>query len=170
MDITEVILNDHHEQRRMFGMLEDIDPADTAALSAVWKRLGILLEVHAAAEEKLFYPRLLKLQKDLIEQESPGEETEDAIHDHNEIRDAIAGVSGQVVGSTEWQRAVAHVNEVNSDHMAEEERQGLTDFRRHIELEERHTMAVAFVAFESEHAGGIAAHDRDPEQYIRENS
>ena len=123
MDITEVILNDHHEQRRMFGMLEEIDPADTEALNSVWTRLRILLEVHAAAEEKLFYPRLVKLQKDLIEQESPGEETEDAIHDHNEIRDAIAGVTGQDVGSTEWQRAVAHVNEVNSDHMAEEERQ-----------------------------------------------
>jgi hypothetical protein len=53
--------------------------------------------------------------------------------------------------------------------MAEEERQGLTDFRRHVGREERHTMAVAFVAFEAEHAGGIPAHDVDPQQYRREH-
>lgn len=169
MDITEVILHDHHEQRRMFGMLEEIDPAQTDALGSVWKRLRILLEVHAKAEEELFYPRLLKLQRDLIEQESPGEETEDAIHDHNEIRDAIAGVDPHPVGSLDWLRAVAEVNEVNSDHMAEEERQGLTDFRRHVDREERHRIAVAFAAFEAEHAGGITPHDVDPEEYVEEN-
>lgn len=169
MDITEVILHDHHEQRRMFGMLEEIDPAQTDALGSVWKRLRILLEVHAKAEEELFYPRLLKLQRDLIEQESPGEETEDAIHDHNEIRDAIAGVDPHPVGSLDWLRAVAEVNEVNSDHMAEEERQGLTDFRRHVDREERHRIAVAFAAFEAEHAGGITPRDVDPEEYVEEN-
>lgn len=169
VDITEVILNDHHEQRRMFGILEEISPDNTEALGSVWKRLRILLEVHAAAEEKLFYPRLLELQKDRIAQESPDEETEDAVHDHNEIRDAIAAVGQHPVGSAEWLRAIAEVNEVNGDHMAEEERQGLTDFRRHVSLEERHTTAVAFAAFESEHADGISAHDVDPKQYLREN-
>lgn len=169
MDITEVILNDHHEQRRMFGILEDIDPSDTEALASIWKRLLILLEVHAKAEEELFYPRLLKLQQDLIEKESPDEETEDAIHDHNEIRDAISAVAGEKVGSVEWLRAVAEVNEVNSDHMAEEERQGLTDFRRHVDREERHSIAVRFCAFEAEHASGITPHDEDPKEYVEEH-
>jgi len=169
MDITEIILTDHHEQRRMFGILEEIDPKDTEALASVWKRLRILLEVHAKAEEDLFYPRLVKLQRDLIEKESPDEETEDAIHDHNEIRDAIAAVDGHDVGSVDWLRAIAEVNEVNSDHMAEEERQGLTDFRRHVDREERHRIAVRFAAFEAEHAGGITPHDEDPEQYVEEH-
>jgi hypothetical protein len=35
-------------------------------------------------------------------------------------------------------------------------------------LEERHTMAVAFAAFEAEHARGIRAHDVDPQRYVRE--
>ena len=34
MDITELILSDHHEQRRMFAVLDEVDPADTATLSA----------------------------------------------------------------------------------------------------------------------------------------
>jgi len=171
VDITEVILSDHHEQRRMFAMLEEIEPTEQEALSAVWNRLRILLEVHAKAEEELFYPRLVKLQRDLVEKESPQEETEDAIHDHNEIRDAIAGVGGQRVGSVEWLKAIAEVNEVNSDHMAEEERQGLTDIRRHLDREERHRMAVAFLAFESEHAArGVTPRDQDPEEYVEEHS
>ncbi len=38
MDITELILNDHHEQRRMFAFLDDIDRGNTEALSAIWSR------------------------------------------------------------------------------------------------------------------------------------
>ena len=169
MDITEIILNDHHEQRRMFGFLEEIDPSDTQALGAIWKRLVILLEVHAKAEEELLYPRLLKLKKDRIQKESPDEETEDAIDDHNEIRDAIAEVATHRVGSNPWLRAVAEANEVNSDHMAEEERQGLTDFRKHVDRDERHSIAVQFLTFESEHAAGITPHDEDAESYIAEH-
>ena len=60
MDITQLILDDHHERRRLFAMLEQIDPADTATLSAIWDRLATFLELHAAAEEAIFYPALLQ--------------------------------------------------------------------------------------------------------------
>lgn len=171
MDITELILYDHHEQRRMFAMLEEIDPSDQQALGSIWERLRVLLEVHAKAEEELFYPRLAKLQRDLVAKESPQAETEDAIHDHNEIRDAIAGLDGHGLGSAEWLKAVEKVNEVNSDHMAEEERQGLTDFRRHIDRDERHRMAVAFAAYEAQHAArGVPMRDQDAERYVDEHS
>ena len=61
VDITQLILDDHHEQRRLFAILEQIDRSDTEALSAVWGRLAAFLEVHAAAEEAIFYPELLKV-------------------------------------------------------------------------------------------------------------
>src|SRR5919199_493091 len=61
VDITEIILSQHHDQRRAFAQLDEIDPADTAALSAVWNRLQVLLEVHAEAEERFFYPVLLRV-------------------------------------------------------------------------------------------------------------
>ena len=32
MDITQVILDDHGEQRRLFAAIEQIDPSDTDAL------------------------------------------------------------------------------------------------------------------------------------------
>lgn len=61
MDITQLILDDHAEQRRLFAMLEQIDRSDTEALSAVWGRLAAFLDVHAEAEEQHFYPALLRL-------------------------------------------------------------------------------------------------------------
>src|SRR6202011_2531075 len=63
VDITQLILDDHHEQRRLFAMLEQIDRDDAATLKALWRRLAAFLEVHAAAEEEHFYPALLRLGK-----------------------------------------------------------------------------------------------------------
>ena len=40
MDITQLILDDHHEQRRRFALLEQMDSASVAALSHVWARSG----------------------------------------------------------------------------------------------------------------------------------
>jgi hypothetical protein len=168
VDITQLILDDHHEQRRLFAILEEIDRADTATLEAVWARLSAFLEVHAAAEEEIFYPELLRVGIAAGGAGSAEAETIDAIHDHNDIRDAIAVVGEHVVGSNEWFDAVAGVNVANGDHMAEEEREGLTDFRRHAGLELRHKLAVAFAGFEARHFAGVPPVDKDPQAYVRE--
>jgi len=95
------------------------------------------------------------------------EETLDAIHDHNEIRDAVTEVARHQVGTDEWYAAVAAANLANSDHMAEEEREGLTDFRRLAGLQRRHQLAVAFAAFEARNYAGVPAVDKDPTTYVR---
>jgi Hemerythrin HHE cation binding domain len=168
VDITQLILDDHHEQRRLFAILEQVDSADTGTLEAVWARLSAFLEVHAAAEEEIFYPELLRVGMSAGRAGSAEEETLDAIHDHNDIRDAIAAVAGHRVGTSEWFAATAAVNLANGDHMAEEEREGLTDFRRRAGLQLRHELAVAFAAFEARHFAGVRPVDRDPEVYVRE--
>ncbi|MBV9379704.1 MAG: hemerythrin domain-containing protein [Streptosporangiaceae bacterium] len=168
VDITQLILDDHHEQRRLFAILEQVDRTDTATLSAVWDRLSAFLELHAAAEEELFYPALLQVGLAARRRAGVEEETVDAIHDHNEIRDAIAEAAGHPVGSDAWYAAVAATNAANSDHMAEEEREGLTDFRRLASLQQRHSLAVAFAAFEARNYAGVQPVDKDPEAYVRE--
>jgi hypothetical protein len=168
MDITQLILDDHYEQRRLFAMLEQISRADTEVLSALWGRLAVFLELHAAAEEEIFYPALLQVGLAARRRSGVEDETLDAIHDHNDIRDTIAAVAGQEVGSDEWYAAVAAVNLANSDHMAEEEREGLTDFRRLARLQLRHDLAVAFAAFEARHFAGVPPVDKDPATYVRE--
>ena len=168
MDITELILDDHREQRRLFAILEQIDRAETEVLSAVWDRLASFLELHAAAEEAIFYPALL--QVGLAAQRRAGVEGEtlDAIHDHNDIRDAVTEVARRQVGTDEWFAAVGAANLANSDHMAEEEREGLTDFRRLAGLTRRHQLGVAFATFEARNFGGVHAVDKDPATYVRE--
>jgi hypothetical protein len=168
MDITQLILDDHHEQRRRFAILEQIDSANVAALSDIWARLAVFLEVHAAAEEAIFYPELVSLAIGPQPLSSAEPETIDAIHDHNEIRDTIALVAGHQAGSPGWRAAVAAVNLANSDHMAEEEREGLTDFRRRVSLAERHALAVAFADFEARNFAGVRPVDRDPAGYVRQ--
>jgi hypothetical protein len=167
MDITQLILDDHQEQRRLFAILEQIDPANTAALGAVWERLAAFLEVHAEAEEQLFYPELLRVGEG-VGSVDPQDETKDAIGDHNDIRNAVAAVADHQVGSQGWYAAVAKANEANSDHMAEEEREGLTDFRRNATLQLRHDLAVMFAQFEATHFAGVKAVDKDPERYVRD--
>jgi len=140
------------------------------ALGAVWSRLAVFLEVHAAAEEQIFYPELLKagLAGGASGQGEAEAETLDAIHDHNDIRDAVAEVARHPVGGDGWYDAVAAANLANSDHMAEEEREGLTDFRRLASLQRRHDLAVAFAAYEARNYAGITPHDRDPAEYVQE--
>src|SRR5262245_839230 len=74
VDITQLILDDHHEQRRLFAILEQISPADTGTLTALWSRLGVFLELHAAAEEAVFYPALLRVG--LLARQQAGAEAE----------------------------------------------------------------------------------------------
>ncbi len=169
MDICELILSDHHEQRRMFAMLDDVDPADTETLGALWTRLSAMLEVHAEAEEVLFYPELLKLGQRLHD-DSEVEETEDAIGDHNDIRDGALEAARHDVGSEGWWKGVNASREANDEHMGEEEHEGLADFRRHVDLATRHAIAVKFAAFEATHVDGVPIVDKDPKEYVEDNS
>ena len=168
MDITELILDDHHEQRRLFAILEQVDRTNTDVLSAIWGRLAAFLELHAKAEEEIFYPALLQVGLEARRKAGVEEETIDAIGDHNQIRDAVTESAKHQVGSDPWYAAVTAANLANSDHMAEEEREGLTDFRRLASLQRRHELGVAFTAYEARNYGGITPEDKDPETYVRE--
>ena len=170
MDITEVILTQHHQQRIAFAQLDEIPRDDTDALAAAWKRLSLFLEVHAEAEERFFYPAVLRLGEGPPEDDGPEDETEDAIKDHNEIREGIRESAKHEVGSDGWWKGVRAARMANSEHMAEEEDDDLMDFRLHADLQTRHDIAVKFLAFESEHgADGVEPVDKDPEEYVEDH-
>jgi hypothetical protein len=172
MDITQLILDDHAEQRRLFSILEQIDPKDVDALTKVWGRLSAFLDVHAEAEERYFYPELLKQGEGANDAEdgTVEGETEDAIEDHNKLRNAVKAANKLKIGTAAWIKAVGEANIVNSKHMGEEERQGLTDFRRNAPIEIRHDLAVQFAAFEAEHITGVRPVNKDPEAYIEKHA
>lgn len=163
-DITERILDDHETFRRAFAEIDAASGAEEAA--RVWAQLSQLLEVHAAAEEQIFYPVLLHEGSDA------DEETKDAIKDHNEIRDAVRRAAQAQTGSEQWRKAIADARKANSDHMAEEERGALADFRRNSDAQERAGLAERWDAYKEAHphGRGVDTSDKSPSGYVAEHS
>ncbi|WP_051342474.1 hemerythrin domain-containing protein [Pseudonocardia spinosispora] len=164
-DITQIILDDHERFRRAFARLDELQGAESAPardLARVWGPLAALLDVHAIAEEEIFYPHLLRKGDDAKE------ETLDAIGDHNDIRDAVHDAEREPVGCDAWWEAVGRARVANDEHMAEEEREGLADFRRNASIELRETLGRRFRDFEAEHRGGhdLDTSDKDPQTYV----
>jgi hypothetical protein len=161
-DITSLILDDHEWFRRQFAALDDLD--DPNELAAVWGPLADLLDVHAAAEEEIFYPELIRRGDDAEA------ETLDAVGDHNDIRDGVRDAARLPVGSTEWHAAVRRARMANSEHMAEEEDEAIADFRRNADPALRDELGRRFLAFKAEHEGtrGLDTSDVDPQRYVRQ--
>lgn len=164
LDITALIMDDHEWFRRRFAELDDASGPDE--LRAVWEPLATRLETHAQAEETVFYPALLKRGDDA------DDETDDAIRDHNKIRDAIAEAAKHDVGSHEWFEAVGRARTENTEHLGEEEDEALPDFRKNASREMRRRLAELWVEFYAQHPGGrgISTADVDPEDYVEDNS
>jgi hypothetical protein len=167
-DITMLILADHDWFRERFAKLDYLQaqtPVDPAALARVWRPLSEKLDVHAYIEEKIFYPQLLQRGTD-----DPEGETLDAIGDHNDIRDGVRAANACQVGTEEWWAAVGRTREANDDHMGEEEREGLSDFRRHAPVGLREALGRQYRDFMTQHATtkGLLIADRDPEGYVEE--
>jgi hemerythrin HHE cation binding domain-containing protein len=159
-DITQLILDDHETFRREFAALDDADAP--AQLHEIWEPLANLLEVHAAAEEAIFYPKLLRRSDD-------GEdETIDAIGDHNDIRDGVREAARHPIGSAQWWDGVRHARAANSSHMAEEEADALPDFRRNTPLSVRVNLGHEFLKFKTDHSDveRLDTSDKDPQAYV----
>ncbi|HEY6421988.1 MAG TPA: hemerythrin domain-containing protein [Pseudonocardiaceae bacterium] len=159
-DITQLILDDHDTFRRRFAALDDA--GGVAELRAVWDPLATLLEVHAAAEEAILYPQLLRRGDDAED------ETVDAIGDHNDIRDGVREVARHPIGSSAWWAGVRQTRMANSDHMAEEEDEALADFRRNTPPDVREELGRQFLEFKTVHADArdLDTSDKDPQGYV----
>ena len=103
LDITQLILDDHHEQRRLFAILEQIDRSDTETLT---RHLGAAGGVPGAARRGRGGDLLPRVAPRGQRAAGAGveEETLDAIHDHNDIRDAVAAVADHEVEATDGMR------------------------------------------------------------------
>jgi hemerythrin HHE cation binding domain-containing protein len=165
-DITALILADHEWFRKQFAKLDDLQartPVRRAALERVWRPLADRLDVHAYIEEKVFYPQLLKRGT-----ENPEGETLDAIGDHNDIRDGVRDANAADAGTDDWWAAVGRARAANDDHMGEEEREGLSDFRRHAPIGLREALGQQYSEFVAQHptTRGLKIADRDPQAYV----
>ncbi len=168
-DIIELIFDDHEWFRRQFATLDELKArrrVDITAVEAVWTPLAKRLDLHAAAEEEIFYPHLLRVGEEAAE-----EETLDAIGgDHNDIRDGVReAAGGYPILSEEWWAAVGRTRRANDEHMAEEEREGLADFRT-APAELRESLGRRFAEYFLVHRStrDVDTSDKDPQEYVRE--
>jgi hypothetical protein len=166
-DITELILDDHEWFRRRFAELDELraDGADPTTLRGRWRPLADLLDVHAEAEERIFYPQLLRKGAN-----DPREETLDAIGDHNDIREGVRRADRHPVGSDDWWAGVDAARAANDEHMGEEEDEGLPDFRLNAPSGLRESLGAQFTEFKQRHPGGrgIEVVDKDPQEYVED--
>ncbi len=165
LDITSLIMDDHEWLRRQFARLDDASDADE--LAEIWDPLAIRLDTHAQAEETIFYPALLAR----VDPEDAEEETDDALRDHNKIRDAVAAATTHEVGSHDWYEAVGRARSENTEHLGEEEDEVLPDFRKNASGELRTRLGELWLQFYANHPDGegIRTSDVDPQTYIAEN-
>lgn len=164
-DITTLILDDHAWFRRRFAALDELQArpdTDTRELARLWEPLAARLDVHAIAEEKIFYPQLLAHGED------PRDETLDAIDDHNDIRDGVAKAERSPVGSRQWWEGVWDTRRANDEHMGEEENEGLANFRLHATTGLRESLGRQFAEFMDAHPtpDDLDNRDKDPQAYV----
>ena len=74
------------------------------------------------------------------------------------------------IATDEWWAAVGRTRLANDDHMGEEEREGLADFRRHASIGLREALGRQYREFMAQHptTKGLSIVDRDPESYVEE--
>ena len=163
-DVVRLILSDHETFRVKFAQLADLRDEPQAA-AALWAELAAHLAVHASAEEEHFYPALL------TKVEGSEDETKDAVHDHDEIRQGIRRAAAAEAGSDEWWAGIQDARAANDEHLAEEERDDLPDFLRSASVEDRQELGARFIRFTDEHpwAAGLDCSDKDPDEFVRQN-
>ncbi|MGH3494894.1 MAG: hemerythrin domain-containing protein, partial [Sciscionella sp.] len=74
------------------------------------------------------------------------------------------------VGSQAWWEAVGRARAANDEHMAEEEREGLADFRQSATTGLRESLGKRFAEFVESHptTRGLDTADKEPRDYVRE--
>jgi hypothetical protein len=167
-DVTRLILDDHETLRRRFADLDDAQATgDRTAIRAAWEPLADLLDLHAETEEQVFYPKLLEYGL----RPRAEDETEDAIDDHNKIRQGVRDAAAREVGSDGWWEAVGRARTENSKHIAEEEREAMSDFRLSVPLDERYELGLDWLRFRSRHGGesDVEPIDKEVGEYIAEH-
>ncbi|HYE94308.1 MAG TPA: hemerythrin domain-containing protein [Terriglobales bacterium] len=107
MLVTALIANDHRLVQTLFIELE----GSPSAGREVFERLVMELDVHAQAEEAVFYPAVRQASRRI----------EDAEAGHQHMRQMIEAVRAVEPGSREYLRALRELKQVVLNHAMEEE-------------------------------------------------
>lgn len=113
MDIFSLIKQDHQEVDGLFKQLRDAK-GSRALCAQLFTQLKEALELHAHAEEQVFYPAL---QEDDMMQEM----VEEALDDHQLVAELLEELATTPKGSAAWDEKIRILAENVQEHVEEEE-------------------------------------------------
>jgi hemerythrin superfamily protein len=135
-DIIDLVLHDHHAVAGLFDELQAAKGADAQA--KLFAQVKDALEHHAAAEERVLYPRVRK------EAREGKEEVKDALEEHDQIRESLKEVEEHEAGTELFMLAVVQLVATTKHHVGVEEAELLPDFRNSSEASERESLGREF--------------------------
>ncbi|HET8646009.1 MAG TPA: hemerythrin domain-containing protein [Vicinamibacteria bacterium] len=107
-DATRLLTNDHRAVDRLLAQART-DPS-------VVEQIRTELEAHATVEEEIFYPAVRQAAK-----EKGREMVEEALHEHNEIREAIDELAATDEQDEDYAQRLQELKEKIQHHVSEEE-------------------------------------------------
>lgn len=117
--LYRMLIHDHEEVKGLFQ--ETISKNDTSKFPEIKKEL----EVHMMGEEKFYYPKAKKIDKELVEH---------GIEEHEEAKQLLKELDKIDTGSSKWMSKFKELKESVEHHVDEEEsklfpesREGLSD-------------------------------------------
>ena len=111
MRVTDLIAQDHRKVRELFQRIEATGERDADMRAELLDQLVEELEVHAQAEEAVFYPAARRVSRRI----------DDAEAGHMHLREVIATARELSPSSPEFPRGVLEMKRVVLSHVAEEE-------------------------------------------------
>lgn len=113
MDIYERLKRDHDAQRDLCAKIEETS-GDSEERRALWRKLRVELEAHAAAEEQTFYA-------ELMEQPDGSDKARHSVAEHKELADYVEQLEEKEMSSSGWLATFKDLSERTIHHVDEEE-------------------------------------------------
>jgi len=113
MDIYSLIIKDHQEIASLFRRLKAAEGFSETS-EQLFAQLREEIELHTHAEEQVFYPALQ-------EAEGTQELVEEALDDHELVRDLLDELAASLMGDEAWNEKLEVLEEHVEEHIEEEE-------------------------------------------------
>src|SRR3954468_7681115 len=115
MNAIDLLKNDHREVERLFSEFLEAEDAAAQQREEIFQQIEKELLVHGDIEEQIFYPA--------VEDFVPSE-VEEAVRDHQEVRDMLAELLEIEIDDEEFERRLMKLMEVVRQHVQDEEGPG----------------------------------------------
>lgn len=139
LDALTLLKRDHDMVAGLFDRLESREAQQQESREGLFAQLMYELDVHASAEEKLFYPRLKRGEegRDLVAE---------ALEEHRVMKQLLTELSAMAMDDAQWLARLRVLKEAVQQHVREEESKLFAQARDTIDEEERRNLGAQLLA------------------------